>query len=134
MELKLYNLKNPSKDSNPIGKIIIKHKEIIRTISLDDNYICNGKSLNSDFRTDYKLDFFDKYHKNYKYSEISIKYIIRSGTSFTAFIKPNFLQKVYLKSIWSEYPIQKIEGGLRTIFEVIGFIITIIVTWYTSKC
>ena len=134
MELKIFDLKHPLKDSKPIGKIIIHHKAVIRTISIDKNYICNGRKLDSDHRTEYTLNFLDKYNENFEFGKIIIKYTIFSGTSFGAFIKPNIFQEIYLKSIFKHYAIQKIEGGLRTILEIIGFIITIIVTWYTSKC
>jgi len=133
MKLKIYDYKNPLKKSKPIGEVIIKHKELIKTISLS-NYICNGQSLNSNYRTEYELSFLDEYNDLYKYDKIVIKYTIRIGTLFTAFLRPNFYEKIYLKLLFEYYPIQKIKGGIRTVFEIIGFILTAIITWYTSKC
>jgi len=100
----------PSNKNEPIGIVIIKHKEIIKTIALNKDYKCNGKTLDSDNRTSYELIFLDKYTNGYKYGKILIEYIISPGTQFKAFLKTNILQRIYLKLLFERYLIQRIKG------------------------
>lgn len=141
LKLKLYKYKygNDNKllesdKKNIIGKVIIKEKRVIKTIAIDKEYICNGKTLNSDFRTDYQLNFLDKYNEGFEYGDLTIEYQIRPGTIFTAFVRASYFQKVYLKILFKQYLIERIEGSKRVVWEFFGFIITIFITWYTSKC
>ncbi|MCK4664880.1 MAG: hypothetical protein KAT68_18560 [Bacteroidales bacterium] len=127
MELKLYKYTidkmgniTKNKERSIIAKIVIREKEIIKTIAVDKNHIVNGKIMESDYRSTYKIEFLDKYHKAYINGNILIKYIIWRGTSCTAFVKTNLLQRIYLKAIFEQYMIQRISG-LKTI--VIGILI-----------
>ena len=126
MKLKIYDyIKNPSKNSKPIGEVIIKHKELIKTISIDKHYTTNNKTLDSKNRTKYNLIFLDKYRDEYKYGKIFIRYDIRQGNSFAAYIRPNIFKEIYLKLLFEYYYIQKIKS-LKSFF--IGVITGVLVT------
>jgi len=132
MKLKLKDLKH--KNGKIVAEIIVKEKEVVRTTCLDSSTIVNGKSPDSDFRTSYTLKFLDKYHPEYVYGKIIINYLIFPGTTYSAFLQTNFLQRIYLKCLFEQYAIQRIKGAQRFIWELIVLISTILVTWYTSKC
>ena len=132
MKLKLKDLKH--KNGKIVAEIIVKDKDVIRTKSLDSSTIVNGKSPDSDFRTPFTLRFLDKYHPDYDYGKIVIEYLIFPGTLYSAFIRANFLKRIYLNLLFEQYSIQRIKGAKRFIWELIVFITTILVTWYTSKC
>jgi hypothetical protein len=132
MKIKLKDFKH--KTGKIFAEAIISDKEVIRTISLDDEYIVNGKPPDSDFRTTYELVVLDKFDPNFKYGKLVIKYLIFPGVTYRAFIVANIFKRIYLKLLFKKYSIQKIDGGIRTASELIAFIITTIVTWYASKC
>ena len=140
MKIKIYPFKYsmdkliPTSKKETIGEVIIDGKEIKRTLSNDKKYICNGRALDSNYRTKYTIQFLDKYDDAFKYGDITINYTIWPRTSFTAFLDANFVQKIYFKLLFEYYFFQKIKGWNRFLWEFIVFIITIFVTWYTSKC
>ncbi len=140
MKIKIYPFKYsmdkliPTSKKETIGEVIIDGKEIKRTLSNDKKYICNGRALDSNYRTQYTIQFLDKYDDAFKYGDITINYTIWPGTSFTAFLDVNFVQKIYFKLLFEYYFFQKIKGWNRFLWEFIVFIVTIFVTWYTSKC
>lgn len=141
MKFKIYELKTDmsgnildSDNQNIIAKIIIFEKEVIKTIAIDKEIMINNQSLDSNFRSTYSLNFLDKYNKAYKNGNILIVYTLHNGTKFTAYLKTNFIQRIYLKALFNALPIQRISGGVRFVWEFIIFCITMIVTWYVSKC
>jgi hypothetical protein len=121
MKIKLKDFKH--KSDKIFAEAIIKDKEIIRTISLDDKYMVNGKPANSDFRTTYEFIVLDKFDDDFKHGKLVIKYSIFSGVTYKAFIVANFLKRVYLKLLFEHYLIQRMKG-LKQIF--IGIIIGVI--------
>lgn len=141
MKFKIYEFKTDmfgnildSDSQNILAKIIIFEKEVIKTIAIHKGVLINNQSLDSDFRSAYNLNFLDKYNKAYKNGTILIDYTLHNGTKFTAYLKTNFIQRIYFKALFNVLPIQKISGGVRFVWEFIIFCITMIITWYVSRC
>jgi hypothetical protein len=138
MKFKLLDYKSifngKSNKTKVIGEVILDEKIIINTKSLDDNYICNGKLLNSENRVEYQLQFLKKYDKHQKHGKVLITYNIFSGTIFTAFLKTNIISLTMLKFSHGKYLIQRVSGLKRFLWEFIVFVTTIWITWLTSKC
>ncbi|MEN9907930.1 MAG: hypothetical protein RLZZ540_1071 [Bacteroidota bacterium] len=132
MKIKLKYLKKQTGDI--FAEAIIKDKVIIKIKSLNDKYLDAGKPFNVDFRSKYDLVFLNKYEKGYEYGDVIIKFKATSDFSYEAVVVANFFQRMYLKLLFNQYFIQRIDGGVRTAFEIIAFIITTIITWYASKC
>lgn len=132
MKIKLKDLKNKTGDI--FAEAIIKDKEIIKIKSLNDKYLDAGKPFNLDSRSNYNLVFLNKHEKEYEYGDIIIKFKATSDFSYKAVVVANFFQRIYLKLLFNQYFIQRIDGGIRTTFEIIAFIITTVITWYASKC
>lgn len=141
MILKLYSFSQDKmgnifedKDKLIVAKVIIIGKEVVRTISINPSFQINGQPLDSDYRTTYNLQFLDKYNKAYINGNITMKYLIRHGVSSVFYVKVNFVKKFYLRLLFEQFLIQRIKGARRFIWELIVLIITVFVTWYTSKC
>ncbi len=121
MKIKLKDFKH--KSDKIFAEAIIKDKEVIRTKSLDDSYVVNGKPANSEFRTTYELIVLDKFDPNFKHGKLVIEYLISSGVEYKAFIVANFFKHVYLKLLFEHYWFQRMKG-LKQIF--IGVIIGVV--------
>ena len=132
MKIKLKDLKGHTGEI--FAEAIIKDKEIIKIKSLNDNFLDAGKLFNVDFRLKYDLVFLDKHEKGYEYGDIIIKFKATSGFTHQAIVIANSFKRGYLKLLFNQYFIQRINGGVRTTFEIIAFIITTLITWYASKC
>jgi hypothetical protein len=132
MRLKLYGLQ---KHSNIlVGEITTDHKKVVNTKSLNDDCLYNGKTLTSNYKSDFSICLLKSYDDNGQKGSHIIEFNPSRGTIAKFYIKPSFLKLIYLKLLFKLYPIQRIDGGVRTVFEVIGFILTAVITWYTSKC
>lgn len=121
MKIELKDFKH--KSDKIFAEAILKNKEVVRTTSLDDSYIINGKPANSDFRTTYELIVLDKFDSDFKYGKLVIKYSIFSGVTYKAFIVANIFKRVYLKLLFERYLFQRMKG-LKQIF--IGVIIGVV--------
>lgn len=108
MKLKLKDLKH--KSGNVFAEILIKNKEVVKTTSLNDEYIINGRKSNSDFRTNFDLKILDKYDSGFKYGNIVISYTIFTGTTLSAVVVVNYFQRVYLKLLFEHYLFQRMKG------------------------
>jgi len=132
MKIKLKDLKG--RTGEIFAEAIIKDREIIKIKSLNDKYLDAENPFNIDYRLKYDLAFLDKNEKGYEYGDILIKFKANSDFRHEAVIVANFFNRVYLKLLFNQYFIQRINGGLRTTFEITAFIITTLITWYVSKC
>tara|TARA_R110002033_G_scaffold170492_2_gene213154 strand:- start:284 stop:694 length:411 start_codon:yes stop_codon:yes gene_type:complete len=121
MKIKLKDFKH--KSDKIFAKAIIKDKEVIKTISLDNTYLVNGQITNSNFRTTYNLIVLDKHDKNFKHGNLVIEYLIFSNVKFRAFIVANFFNCIYLKLLFEHYWFQRMKG-VKQIF--IGIFIGVV--------
>ena len=113
MKIKLKDFKH--KSGKIFAEAILKDKEVIRTKSLDDSYVVNGKPTTSDFRTKYELIVLDKFDPNFKHGKLAIEYLISPGVKFKSFVVANRFKRFYLKLLFDRYLFQRMKG-LKQIF------------------